>query len=64
MFRIWILLARWGMFRYRGLRGHHPRWWPEARVRYPECEGVSAKMAIGNAVEYAELFHGEVVKPG
>jgi hypothetical protein len=40
-------------------------WWmgenPKGQVQY--ADGISHPMALGNAVEYAEMFKGKVVKP-
>lgn len=51
-----------GSFTYHGLFGHQPRWWPHAQVRYRDGK-VSVAMALGNAVDYAFLFGGEVIQP-
>ena len=64
MFKVWLWMARnLGMFRSDSL--FRPSG-PLARVYYPpgpidDKPGVSIPMAIGNAVEYAEIFGGEVV---
>lgn len=73
-FRIALFLARLGFFRYEnydafGMRDEASSPWPMARVRYPSYihwgqvvpEGYSVPMAIGNAVEYAKIFGGEIV---
>lgn len=40
-------------------------WWmkdcPKGQVQYRD--GISAPMPLGNAVEYASMFNGKVVRP-
>jgi hypothetical protein len=60
------LARRWGWYRYDGLIGRHPSWWPLARVWYPPGNmlrqgAYSVNMPIGHAVDYAEIYGGIVV---
>ena len=51
-----------GSFTYHGLHGFEPRWWPHAQVLYRDGE-ISRPMALGNAIDYADIFGGEVIQP-
>lgn len=69
MFRIALFLARrFGVFTYDGVLANAPRWWPKARVEYPLVDtrihrrSHSLPMPIGNAVDYAKMFGGKVVR--
>ena len=58
-----LMVLGWiGLFRYKGLRGREPQWWPRARVQYDDGE-VSHVMAIGDAIDYASMFKGKVIRP-
>ena len=59
-FDVCLVLGTYGMFRYQGLHGMEPQWWPRAHVLYPDGK-YSVSMPIGNAIEYASMFDGEVV---
>lgn len=67
--RPWTLTERVGlwlarhlhMFRYYGLRGMQPRWWPTARVWYPDMQRYSRIVPMGNAYDHAEATGGYVV---
>lgn len=68
MFGINLWLAKtFGFWKYDGLRGFEPSYWPRARVLYPPEPSIgfpgahSVSMAIGNAVDYATIFKGNVV---
>jgi hypothetical protein len=65
LFKLWRFLGSIGFFKYDGLRGNEPEWWPKARVLYPECkhsdEMLSVPMGIGNACSYARIFNAKVV---
>lgn len=68
MYKIQLWLAtNLGWYRYYGMIGCEPRHWPKARVLYPPDEkfsfpgGRSTPMALGNAIDYAEMFNGTVV---
>ena len=54
-----LFLARIGFFRYEGAYWRIPFLCPCGRVVYPNGSR-SVKMALGNAVEYAAIFGGEV----
>ena len=55
------LAKNWGWYTYDGLRGFHPRHWPEGHVLYEDgC--YTEKMALGNAWAYANMFKGTVVQ--
>ena len=60
-FGVSLYLARkWGWYKYEGIISFaESRGYPMARVKY--ADGVSSPMAIGNAVDYAEIFKGEVI---
>lgn len=59
--RLQIFLAkRFGAYRYDGLMDLAAGY-PKARVLYPDGK-TSVAMPLGNAVEYAEMFGGEVVR--
>lgn len=60
MFRLWLFLGRRGWFTHDGMVTRGPRWYPRARVWYPDVEKYSAVMCIGNACHYAGMFGGEV----
>jgi hypothetical protein len=61
MFKFYLFLGKCGFFRYEGMRGRHPRWWPTARVKYKDGK-ISEQMPVGTALDYADIFSGEVVK--
>lgn len=72
MFEFWLFLAtHLPIFRHRGLRHRYPKWWPEAKVifnptydktgRVKVSGGTTIRMAIGNAVDYAEMWKGKVI---
>lgn len=62
-FRVQLWLAtHFGFYRYDGLRGHQPPHMPVAYLRYPSGD-YSCAMALGNAVDYARMFGGEVLSP-
>ena len=63
LWRIQLWLARHlNWWTYHGLRDAYPKWWPEGVVIYDDG-GESTVMALGNAVDYADMFSGHVVKP-
>lgn len=58
LFRVRLWLAEHlGFYRYEGCWNMSRM--PKARVQY--VDGVSAPMAIGNAVSYAKIFGGKVI---
>lgn len=59
LWRIALWLAERGWFRYEGLIGYEPRWWPRGHVVYPDGSQTYT-MALGNAVNYQRLFGGTV----
>lgn len=61
MFKAWLFLARLGFFHTDGFLSLAPRWWPQARVRYPD--GHTYNMPIGNAWTHAQATGGEIVRP-
>ncbi len=66
LFRVRLWLAKnLGMYRYEGMMAM-ARGYPMARVHYFPNENYpnraySCPMPIGNAVDYAEMFGGDVV---
>lgn len=63
--------AKRGAFKYEGLRGFHPQWWPSGYVHYDDggytCDmalGNAFDMALGNAFDYASMFKGTVYLKG
>jgi hypothetical protein len=62
MFKLYVLLAKLGFFRYDGIVQQTPAWMPKALVRYPDGY-VSRPMAVGNALDYQRLGGGELLPP-
>jgi hypothetical protein len=63
VFKTQLSMAKRGYYRYDGLMGFaKKRGFPVARVLYPDGKR-SCEMAIGDAVDYQEMFGGEVIQP-
>lgn len=61
VFKTRLSMAERGYYKYEGLVGFAEiRGIPVARVLYPDNE-KSVKMAMGNAVDYREIFGGTVI---
>ncbi len=62
MFKFHLFLAkRFGIWKHEGLfSSRTARSYPQARVLYKDGQ-YSANMPIGNAVDYANVFGGQVV---
>jgi hypothetical protein len=61
VFKTRLSMAKRGYYKYDGLMGFaEMRGIPVARVLYPDNK-KSAKMAMGNALDYKEMFGGKVI---